>query len=132
MRPRRSRLYVGHEFSTATSPVARPPQAMRLSANSAARSWKLRTAPLSESLNRSKRANGDGGATGCGTGTGAAETAAAGGGAGGGDPAVGRRRGPAAGGGGGAGLRFVIRDTNCFPRSNNPGSKVGLRIARYQ
>src|SRR5881409_1556859 len=115
MRARRSRLYVGHKFSTATSPVARPPQSMRPSANSAARSWKLRTAPLSESLNRSKRANGDGGATGCGTGTGAAGTAAAGGGAGGGggrgDPAVGRRRGPAAGGGGGAGLRLDRKST---------------------
>src|SRR6059036_2271345 len=103
MRARRSRLYVGHKFSTATSPVARPPQSMRPSANSDARSWKLRTARDSESLKRSKRAKGEG-ATGCGTGIGAGGTAAGGGagagaGAGAGDPAVVRRRGGAAGGG---------------------------------
>src|SRR5882762_5119939 len=108
---------------------------MRLSANSDARSWKLRTARESESLKRSNRANGDG-ATGCGTGTGAAGTAA-GGGAGGGDPAVVRRRGLAAGGGGGggAGFRFVTRDTSCFARSSQPahgGGTPGLRSAKYQ
>src|SRR6266446_6541581 len=135
MRPRRSRLYVGHKFSTATSPVARPPQSMRPSANSAARSWKLRTAPLSESISRSKRANGDGGATGCGTGTGtsagAAGGAAGGGTATGGAVVVGRRRGA----GGGGGFRVVMRDTSCLARSSSPahgGGTPGLRSAKYQ
>src|SRR6266480_4811085 len=100
-------LYVAHRFSTATSPVASPLQSIRPLANSAARSWKLRTARDSESVSRSKRANGDGGATGCGTGTGTGTGAAAGGtiaAAGGGavrcEPA-GRRDA-----GGGAGGRF--------------------------
>src|SRR6266542_1574222 len=110
MRARRSRLYVGHKFSTATSPVARPPQSMRPSANSDARSWKLRTARDSESLKRSKRAKGEG-ATGCGTGIGAGGTAAGGGagaGAGAGDAAVVRRLWAADSGG--TALRVVTRE----------------------
>src|SRR5258706_12794005 len=94
MRARRSMLYVAHRFSTATSPVASPLQSIRPLANSAARSWKLRTARDSESVRRSKRANGDGGATGCGTGTGTGTGAAAGGGT-----ATGGGAGGAAGGG---------------------------------
>src|SRR5258705_7042114 len=110
---------------------------MRPFANSAARSWKLRTARDSESLKRSKRANGDDGATGCGTGTGTGAgtgagaggtIAAAGGGAARDEPA-GRRD---AGGGGGDPLRVGTLDTRCLPPSSHPGKRVGLRVARDQ
>src|SRR5687768_3852289 len=94
MRWRRSALYVIQRFSTATSPLARPLQSMRPPSNSEARSWKLRTARDSESLKRSKRANGD--ATGAAVGGGAAgcEAGAAGGGA---EGLVAGRRGGGAG-----------------------------------
>src|SRR5712671_919651 len=116
-----------------TRPLARPPQSIRPLSNNDARSWKLRTARESESLRRSNRANGDGGATGCGTTTAGEARPGAGGGAAGGDPAVVRRRGGAAGGG--DGLREVTRDTSCFARSSRPahgGGTPGLRSAKYQ
>src|SRR6267378_1420757 len=143
MRARRSMLYVAHRFSTETSPVASPLQSIRPLANSAARSWKLRTARDNESVSRSKRANGDGGATGCGTVTGTGTGAASGGGtatgwgaggAGGGAAGAvvaGRRRGA----GGGTGVRAVTRATSCFARSSSPahgGGTPGLRSAKYQ
>src|SRR5258706_9595528 len=133
-------LYVAHRFSTATSPVASPLQSIRPLANSAARSWKLRTARDNESVSRSKRTNGDAGTTGGGTGTGTGTGAASGGGratgwgAGGGAAGavvVGRRRGA----GGGAGFRAVTRATSCFARSSSPahgGGTPGLRSAKYQ
>src|SRR5439155_172035 len=138
IRARRSTLYVDHRFSTDTRPLARPPQSIRPLANNAARSWKLRTARDNESDRRSKRANGEAGATGCGTGTGAGTGAAAGGGtaAGGAVAAVGagavtgRRRGA-----GGVGFRAVTRATSCFARSSSPvqgGGTPGLRSTTYQ
>ncbi len=103
---------------------------MRPLANKAARSWKMRTACASESDNRSNRANGDGGAPGCGTGCGIATDWGAGGGTGCGLTV--RRRDPLDGAAGGGDFLLVTRETNCFALANSPGSARGFLIPKYQ